>query len=612
MQTRDTIRHYAWVMRQHVRFILLGVTLSSFLTTIISLTLPSVYQASALVKVNGSTTSTTNDVFSDQALAVAYALLVTDPEVLQEAAKAIPGVTVDQIKRAISASPLDNTEIIEVRAQANDPQRAADIANAVVHAFVTIQTSKDIARLQNSANQLLQHITQTELLIDTAQQKLTLLQNTHADEASITQQKSIVDTYQSNYTTSLATYNQFQTQQLQAATILTVAQLAVPPNKATSPQVALNTLLAASMSLLVMMLLALLLDWIDVTVKTSEDVVQLTNLEPLGSIPARLSTDFSAHLLDFSVESTDMVREGFAMLGTQFRILNKGYQTILVTGLQTNGGTSTTAAHLAISLARSGTRVLLIDANLRQPILHKVFQRTNIHGLVNHLGDVHRFQEQPNKFPLLWLDQWKTTMPNLWVLPSGPPPTHPAAILRMPEIRLLKKWLQGQYTALPQQVPARIVDIIIFDTTALNEGGDTQALAAAADATVLVIEAGKVSKETLSSVGAMLNRLGVPILGVVVNRQKANHRSYFYTGPQPSITKELLPTSTPPVHLVQKEPRTVPETPVPLTLLNTATMHITSYKSTNDPVHVKIRPIKSQFSPLLRTHEVSKKVERKA
>ncbi len=610
MQVRDTLRHYAWVMRQHVGFILLGVTLSSFLTAVISLTLPSVYQASALVKVNGSTASTTNDVFSDQALAVAYALLVTDPEVIQGAAKAMPGMTVDQIKRAISASPLDNTEIIEVRAQANDPQKAADIANAVAHAFVTIQTTEDIARLQNSASQLMQNITQTGLLIDAAQQKLILLQHTHADDASVTRQKSIVDTYQSNYTTALTTYKQFQTQQLQAATMLSIAQLAIPPNKASSPQVALNTLLAACMSLLIMMLLALLLDWMDVTIKTADDVAQLANLEPLGTIPARIAIDYSAHLLDFSVESTDTVREGFAMLGTQFRILNKGYQAILVTGLQTSSGTSTTATHLAISLARSGTRVLLVDANLRRPILHKVFQRTNVHGLVNHLGDVHRFQEQPDKFPLLWLNQWKTTVPNLWVLPTGPSPTHPAAILRMPEIRLLKEWLQGQYTALPQQMPTRLVDIIIFDTATLNEGGDTQALAAAADATVLVIEAGKVSKETLGSVRSLLDRLGVPILGVVVNRQKTNHRSYFYTGLQPSVAKELSPTSTPPMHLVQKEQRAVPETPVPSSLLNTTTTPMQAYKSTNEPL--KIRPIKSQFSPLLRTREVDKKVERKA
>src|SRR5690349_17938561 len=102
MHIQDTLRHYAQVIRNHFGLILLGVIFGSTITFVISLFLPPVYQASALVKVDSvlttAATASGNDVFSVQAQAVSYAILVTSPEVLQEAAKKLPGMTMDQLK----------------------------------------------------------------------------------------------------------------------------------------------------------------------------------------------------------------------------------------------------------------------------------------------------------------------------------------------------------------------------------------------------------------------------------------------------------------------------------------------------------------------------------
>src|SRR6266566_891191 len=114
MHIQDTLRHYAQVIRNCFRFILLGVIFGSTVTFVISLFLPPVYQASALVSVNSAPTAAAtasgNDVFSAQAQAVSYAILVTSPEVLQEASKKLPEMTIDELKNVVSDSPMDNTQ----------------------------------------------------------------------------------------------------------------------------------------------------------------------------------------------------------------------------------------------------------------------------------------------------------------------------------------------------------------------------------------------------------------------------------------------------------------------------------------------------------------------
>ena len=154
MHIQDTLRHYVQVISNHFRLILFGVIFGSTITFVVSLFLPPVYQASALVKVDSApmvaaTTTSGNDIFSAQAQAVSYAILVTSPEVLQEAARKLSGRTVDELRKAVSDSPMDNTQLIEIRATASSPKEAADIANTVATTFVQFQETQERTRLQN-------------------------------------------------------------------------------------------------------------------------------------------------------------------------------------------------------------------------------------------------------------------------------------------------------------------------------------------------------------------------------------------------------------------------------------------------------------------------------
>ncbi len=519
------LRHYIWVIRHWLWLILLGMFITTGITYFVNKHITPVYQANALIQVNGTGNPNSDDVFSRQAVALTYSLLVTDTDVLQAATQKVPGVSVSQLKKTVSDSPLDNSQIIEIRSQSDNPQKAADIANAVATTFIQIESTQTHTRLKNTESQLAKSLATTKQTINADEALLASLQQAHTSQDQITHQQDVLATDQANYNSLLTSYNTVQQEDIQSAGILGIAQTATAPETPTSPQTVLNTVIAALMSLLLMLVLVLLLDWLDATIQTPEDVAHLAMLEALGTVP------FSAHpqLLDGSTQQgvvrDSAVEETFTILGTSFDTLSKGQHAVMVTGVRPGAGTSTIAANLALSLAWAGKRVLLIDANLRRPTLHTMFHQSNTKGLTTSLGDVNRFRKD---VVLPWLNQWSTTTPNLWLLPAGPITNDPTMVMRSPELQRLVGWVLRKNQSYIDNDTSGVVDFIIFDAPTLKESADAVALSNVTNGTVLVVEAGKERKETLDNAVAVLQRLSSPLLGVIVNRQKAKHRSYFY------------------------------------------------------------------------------------
>jgi hypothetical protein len=97
----------------------------------------------------------------------------------------------------------------------------------------------------------------------------------------------------------------------------------------------------------------------------------------------------------------------------------------------------------------------------------------------------------------------------------------------------------------PEPLQSRLVDMIIFDTAALDQGTDAYLLSALADATMLIVEAGKEHKDTLHQLSITFQRFGAPILGVMVNRQQEQHQSYFYAPYQVSTERKVVASPSP-------------------------------------------------------------------
>lgn len=514
------LRYYASVVRHWLWLLLLGTGICAGGTFIISSQLPPTYQASTLIQINGVGTTDSSSVFANQALAVSYALLITSNDVLTQVAQQVPNVSLSALQADVSAAPEESTQIIQIRVNAHSATQAAQIANTVAQVFIALQVKKLLAPLQNQSKQLSNLMATQRAQVDSDEAQLNALQAANATTDTLAQQRDKLNADQANYNATLTNYQQVQLQILAAPNVMSQVQVATPPTGPISPRVTLNTFIAALLGLLLSLTLALVLDWLDTSIKTVEDVTYLTPLVPLGSIARAIRSPLVPGMVVTAIADETLERDFIAIGTTLCKIAEEqGPRALLVTGTQSGAGTTLTATYLALTLAQMGKRVLLIDASIRQPLLHELFLRQNIKGLVNSLAEVYRFRPE---IVQAWRDQWLTHIPNLWCLPAGPPAAHPPTILRSQELSLLLSWLLGQRTALP------VLDFILFDTPALKNHADTLALASVVPATLLVIEAGKEREEAVMAAEETLRRIGAPILGVVINRQTARHHSSIY------------------------------------------------------------------------------------
>src|SRR5579859_4939036 len=223
-----TVGHYTQVIRRYLGLILLIVTPCTGITFIINQRMPPVYEASALIQIH-DTQAANNNVFTDQALTQSYALLVNSPEVLQAVAQKIPGVSSQQLASQVSDSPLDNTQILQIRATADTPDLATTISNTVAQVFIQQQTDKVTTQLTNTAMKLEQDLTQAKQTVDNDQAQLASLQDERAAPDRIAYQNDVLSNCQISYNTLQASYNEVEQQILHAPNTLIIVQPATPP-----------------------------------------------------------------------------------------------------------------------------------------------------------------------------------------------------------------------------------------------------------------------------------------------------------------------------------------------------------------------------------------------
>lgn len=208
-------------------------------------------------------------------------------------------------------------------------------------------------------------------------------------------------------------------------------------------------------------------------------------------------------------EPRSPISEAYRVLRTniQFSAIDQEIQVLTVTSTQPNEGKTTTVANLAVAYAQDGKRVLLIDADLRKPTLHRIFRCTNRKGLTNVLAHLGSMEDELTK----------TFVDNLYLLSAGPKPPNPAEMLSTKRMSMLLKQLRQQF------------DIVLIDTPPALALTDAQVVAAQSDGVLLVVNAGKTKRELVRKCKANLQYVKANLLGVVLNNQtKKEMNSYYY------------------------------------------------------------------------------------
>ncbi|GIO89221.1 MULTISPECIES: CpsD/CapB family tyrosine-protein kinase [Paenibacillus] len=192
------------------------------------------------------------------------------------------------------------------------------------------------------------------------------------------------------------------------------------------------------------------------------------------------------------------ISEVYRLLRTKIPFFSKDQElkTVMVTSSQPGEGKTTTISNLAVTYAQEGKKVLLIDADLRKPSLHRVFSQINHQGLSSLLTGHSSIQESVQK----------TSIDNLWLLPSGPVPANPSELIDSSGMRELLHQIKDQY------------DVILVDTPSVLSVSDSVIVSALCDGVIMVAAAGKVKKDHLKKAKEQLDHVNARMLGIVLNR----------------------------------------------------------------------------------------------
>lgn len=254
--------------------------------------------------------------------------------------------------------------------------------------------------------------------------------------------------------------------------------------------------------------LALTLEFIDTSVKSPSDVARRVDLPVLGMIPHTddLEEEIEDLRLAFKTNPSSLVGESFRQIRTCLLFSGPANQrrSMLVTSATPEDGRTTVALNLAASMARGGRKVLVVDANFRQPAIRQLFPQCKDAGLSNALVG-----------QAAWRDLTCEIEPNLTVMSSGPLPPNPAELLGSEDMRQLIGEMTAEF------------DQVIFDGAPTLVVSDSTVLATVVDGVILVVRAGSNTYGIVQRTRDILQRVGSRILGVTLNGVRATAGGYL-------------------------------------------------------------------------------------
>lgn len=308
---------------------------------------------------------------------------------------------------------------------------------------------------------------------------------------------------------------------------ISVIEIAIPPELPIGPRRLMTVFAALFLSTLFGMGLALVLEYLDDSIRSTEEIEQFLQLPALAAIPRidqlqkrklllvgsdnEPSEDYLASELLIHADPRSSLAEAYRHLRTSILLSTAGHapKSLLITSSLPSEGKTTTATNTAISLAQTGAKVLIIDADMRRPRLHSIFDIDNRAGLSTLLAsqlsdaEIDEAVRQDEKS-------------KLFLLTSGPIPPNPAELIGSEQMATLLRMLQNRFTH------------IVVDSPPIASFTDGVLIASMVDGVILVVHAGKSSKQVVRRSRQLLNEIGAKVFGVVLNNVNLNSQDNYY------------------------------------------------------------------------------------
>jgi capsular exopolysaccharide synthesis family protein len=274
------------------------------------------------------------------------------------------------------------------------------------------------------------------------------------------------------------------------------------PNRPVSPNIVLNIFLSLILGLAAGIGLAYFIEYLDMSIKTVDDVERFLGLPVIGVIPQKVRP------MTEEGGSDSPHAEAYRVLKTNMQFANKGIGAgaFAVVSGGVGEGKSTTLFNLAYICAQLGDKVLIVDSDLRRPVQHTILNMSNRFGLTNVL-----MRDVPIEETIK-----PTSIPNLHFLPSGKLPRSSLGLLNSQRMRELVKNLRARY------------DYVFFDSPPIMGVTDASILASEVDGVLLVVQYRKYPRIIASRAKRMIENVGGNILGVALNNINILRDDYYY------------------------------------------------------------------------------------
>ncbi len=506
---------------------------------VVSTLMTPLYQSTALVQVAVSSNSGQADIngllASDQLVQTEAQLAVSDP-VLREVASHYPGLSVDQLAKNTSTLVKANTQLFQIDVLDASPMRAAALANDIASTLIKQQTQASQQQNTQSQQQIQQDLNQTELQIVSVSGQIAALKAKNGNGAQISTLQVKLSSLQQHYTQWQSLLAQLELTQAQGGSFLFIAQKAQLAFNPARPNVRVNTVIGFVIGLLDGFFLVIVLEQLDTRVRSVEELAKLVEWPVLATVfRPDTNKDKQEDLVNPPSHSPNV--EAYRILRTNlgFALLDKPVHTIMVTSAVPAEGKSTTAANLAIFMAKAGKRTLLIDADMRRPtiaeILHLPKDRLGLSNAIvacaQSLSAASGSMWKPSTpFPVgdfsLNAYTHAVNVPNLKVMPAGPLPPNPPDLL---DSRAMESFQVS--------LASSGAEVIIFDAPPLLGLSDANILASKVDGVLVVINIERANKKQIEQMKAHFTQSGTRVLGCIVNKQHRNRKdssyySYYY------------------------------------------------------------------------------------
>lgn len=414
---------------------------------------------------------------------------------------------------ALAVTLVRSTELMKVQATATDPAGAQAIADAAANLIIRESRQQFSGGGQSMLEILQGQLAQVENELTTARENYDqLAQSQPSDAAILDAARQSIELKERTYSGLLEDYETARINEAVRANAIYIVEPANLPNRPSSPRTDVNLVMGMLIGLFLGIATAFLVDNLDTRLYANEQIEAIAQAPIIGEIPRakdNLRIAFSGN--GHTVQSEAFRRLRVNVLASR---ASDAIQTILVTSAKIGDGKSTVAGNLALTMAQSGRRVILVDCNIHQPSVHQLYDLPNDAGLSNLLA---------GHASVSGVTQ-ETQIPRLHIIASGSELLMPinGAHSIMPA-GLVDRLSQGvELLGSPRMATIlselrEAYDIVILDTPSITEITDAMVLAPFVDEIVLVVARHQSTRDTLRSAQRQLSNIGAKSIGVVVN-----------------------------------------------------------------------------------------------